>query len=200
MSCSILPREETDGGGGSSGGGGGVEGGGEGGGGLSEDSGEPTWNLTLLLRMADKMNRQLTCDIDIEEDTADCLTDELVYYGFISKTDRDKIAQFLDQSFQRLKNQQLAAPGELEGSRLEDDFRGLGESDGDDGGLGAVVGDDGGDSSGGEQPVISEESVVAEAYAKIGPTGSEGSAEDAAAVDDGSTAASPDATMGEGEA
>jgi len=203
MSCSILPREETDGSGGggsSSGGGGGVEGGGEGGGGLSEDSGEPTWNLTLLLRMADKMNRQLTCDIDIEEDTADCLTDELVYYGFISKTDRDKIAQFLDQSFQRLKNQQLAASGELEGSRLEDDFRALGLGDRDDGGLGAVVGEDGGDSSGGEQPVISEESVLAEVNAKVGPAGSEGSAEDAAAVDDGAIAATPAASMGEGEA
>ena len=146
------------------------------------------------------MNRQLTCDIDIEEDTADCLTDELVYYGFISKTDRDKIAQFLDQSFQRLKNQQLAASGELEGSRLEDDFRALGLGDRDDGGLGAVVGEDGGDSSGGEQPVISEESVLAEVNAKVGPAGSEGSAEDAAAVDDGAIAATPAASMGEGEA
>lgn len=98
MSCSILPREDAE-----------AHGGG-GGGGSSEDSNEPTWNLTLLLRMADKMNRQLTCDIDIEEDTADCLVDELVYYGFVSKSDRDKIAQFLDQSFQRLKHQQQQMP------------------------------------------------------------------------------------------
>ena len=97
MSCSILPREDAEAGGGV-------------GGGSSEDFSEPTWNLTLLLRMADKMNRQLTCDIDIEEDTADCLVDELVYYGFVSKSDRDKIAQFLDQSFQRLKHQQQQMP------------------------------------------------------------------------------------------
>ena len=105
MSCSILPRDEADVGGG---GGAEVNGGGDMGG-STDDSGEPTWSLTLLLRMADKMNRQLTCDIDIEEDTADCLVDELVHYGFVSKSDRDKIAQFLDQSFQRLKIQQITS-------------------------------------------------------------------------------------------
>lgn len=39
--------------------------------------------MTLLLRMDDKMNRQLTCDIS-SSDSGPTLADELVRYGFIN--------------------------------------------------------------------------------------------------------------------
>lgn len=38
--------------------------------------------MTILLRMDDKMNRQLTCQIS-QEDSADLLSYELVHLGFI---------------------------------------------------------------------------------------------------------------------
>ena len=39
--------------------------------------------LTLMLRMDDKMNRQLTCELG-DEDSADVLAEELVHLGFIN--------------------------------------------------------------------------------------------------------------------
>lgn len=41
-------------------------------------------SLTLQLKMDDKMNRQLTADIN-EEDTPENLAQELVHYGFINQ-------------------------------------------------------------------------------------------------------------------
>lgn len=41
-------------------------------------------NLTLLLRMDDKMNRQLQCEIS-QDDNASTLAEELVHYGFINE-------------------------------------------------------------------------------------------------------------------
>ena len=38
--------------------------------------------MTILLRMEDKMNRQLTCEVT-EQDTSVTLAEELVHYGFI---------------------------------------------------------------------------------------------------------------------
>lgn len=40
--------------------------------------------MTILLRMDDKMNRQLTCSIT-EADTALSLSQELVHFGFINE-------------------------------------------------------------------------------------------------------------------
>lgn len=40
--------------------------------------------MTILLRMDDKMNRQLTCQISID-DTATALSHELVHLGFINE-------------------------------------------------------------------------------------------------------------------
>lgn len=39
--------------------------------------------MTILLRMDDKMNRQLTCQISLD-DTAIALSHELVHLGFIN--------------------------------------------------------------------------------------------------------------------
>ena len=43
-----------------------------------------TYHLTLLLRMDDKMNRQLQCDFNTA-DNATILAEELVHYGFINE-------------------------------------------------------------------------------------------------------------------
>ena len=43
-----------------------------------------TFHLTLLLRMDDKMNRQLQCDFN-SADNAIILAEELVHYGFINE-------------------------------------------------------------------------------------------------------------------
>lgn len=40
--------------------------------------------MTILLRMDDKMNRQLTCLVS-EIDNSSTLAQELVYYGFINE-------------------------------------------------------------------------------------------------------------------
>lgn len=42
------------------------------------------YHLTLLLRMDDKMNRQLECDFGVA-DNASILAEELVHYGFINE-------------------------------------------------------------------------------------------------------------------
>ena len=39
--------------------------------------------MTILLRMDDKMNRQLSCEVN-EDDTPAGLADELVHHGFIT--------------------------------------------------------------------------------------------------------------------
>ena len=40
--------------------------------------------VTILLRMDDKMNRQLSCEL-IHGDTSFALAEELVHYGFINE-------------------------------------------------------------------------------------------------------------------
>ena len=64
--------------------------------------------MTILLRMDDKMNRQLTCPIS-QEDSAITLSHELVHLGFIHETDRDKIAAMIEESLRSgfSKQQQL---------------------------------------------------------------------------------------------
>lgn len=42
------------------------------------------YHITLMLKMDDKMNRQLTADFS-KDDNADILAQELVHYGFINK-------------------------------------------------------------------------------------------------------------------
>ena len=42
------------------------------------------FQLELILRMEDKMNRHLMCDFDEENDSAQNLTEELFDYGLIN--------------------------------------------------------------------------------------------------------------------
>lgn len=53
--------------------------------------------MTILLRMDDKMNRQLTCQVN-EEDTAADLTSELVRLGFVHLDDQEKIQVLLEET------------------------------------------------------------------------------------------------------
>ncbi|XP_054267362.1 nuclear receptor-binding protein homolog isoform X2 [Macrosteles quadrilineatus] len=53
--------------------------------------------MTILLRMDDKMNRQLTCLVS-EMDNALHLAQELVFYGFINEGDKEKIAALIEET------------------------------------------------------------------------------------------------------
>ncbi|XP_045475488.1 nuclear receptor-binding protein homolog isoform X2 [Harmonia axyridis] len=55
--------------------------------------------LTIVLRMDDKMNRQLTSCISPSDNPKE-LAQELVHYGFINEVDRDKIASLIEESMQ----------------------------------------------------------------------------------------------------
>lgn len=62
--------------------------------------------MTLLLRMDDKMNRQLSCEVG-DQDTSLSLADELVHYGFINELDREKVSFFIEEALRS----QLATNG-----------------------------------------------------------------------------------------
>ncbi|XP_070505050.1 nuclear receptor-binding protein homolog [Chironomus tepperi] len=69
--------------------------------------------MTILLRMDDKMNRQLTCQISLD-DTAIALSHELVHLGFINDNDREKIASMIEDTLlQTAKQQQLLGAARL---------------------------------------------------------------------------------------
>ncbi|KAL5287041.1 NRBP1 family protein [Megaselia abdita] len=53
--------------------------------------------MTILLRMDDKMNRQLTCIVS-QDDSANSLSNELVHLGFIHDEDREKIAALIEDT------------------------------------------------------------------------------------------------------
>ncbi|BES95680.1 protein kinase activity [Nesidiocoris tenuis] len=53
--------------------------------------------MTILLRMDDKMNRQLTCFVSDIDDSL-VLAQELVYFGFINEADKDKIKLLIEES------------------------------------------------------------------------------------------------------
>ncbi|CAH0554891.1 unnamed protein product [Brassicogethes aeneus] len=55
--------------------------------------------LTIVLRMDDKMNRQLTSCISAGDNPKE-LAHELVHYGFINDIDRDKIAGLIEEAIQ----------------------------------------------------------------------------------------------------
>ncbi|GAB6026648.1 hypothetical protein CHUAL_013054 [Chamberlinius hualienensis] len=63
------------------------------------DDGPGLW-MTILLRMEDKMNRQLTCEV-AETDSSTVLAEELVHFGFISEVDREKMATLIEDALQR---------------------------------------------------------------------------------------------------
>lgn len=62
--------------------------------------------MTIVLRMDDKMNRQLTSCISPSDNPRE-LAQELVHYGFINEMDRDRISSLIEESMQ---NQRHASP------------------------------------------------------------------------------------------
>ncbi|XP_012268951.1 nuclear receptor-binding protein homolog isoform X2 [Athalia rosae] len=66
--------------------------------------------MTILLRMDDKMNRQLTCPVT-QIDTSMLLAQELVHFGFINENDRDKIGNLIEEALRSCFNKQLMNPG-----------------------------------------------------------------------------------------
>ncbi|XP_034934785.1 nuclear receptor-binding protein homolog [Chelonus insularis] len=74
----------------------------------SDDSSE--LNMTILLRMDDSMNRQLTCPVN-EIDTPLLLAQELVHYAFINESDRDTLAHLIEETLRSYSNKQKMRPG-----------------------------------------------------------------------------------------
>lgn len=66
--------------------------------------------MTLLLRMDDKMNRQLTCELSIQ-DTPSVLATELVHYGFINKDDRNMVEVLIQDTLSRSHIPGIPSPG-----------------------------------------------------------------------------------------
>lgn len=56
--------------------------------------------MTLLLRMDDKMNRQLTCELSVK-DTPTVLAMELVRFGFINKDDQNMVEVLIQDTLSR---------------------------------------------------------------------------------------------------
>lgn len=73
--------------------------------------------MTVLLRMADQMNRQLTCAFT-EQDTSKELAQELVNLGFINENDRDLLADLIEDVLQSSINKQMLRPGIVSLSNL----------------------------------------------------------------------------------
>ncbi|XP_026810524.1 nuclear receptor-binding protein [Rhopalosiphum maidis] len=84
------------------------------------DDAQNDFMMTILLRMDDKMNRQLTCSIT-DADTALSLSQELVHFGFINESDKDKIYVIIEETLSegpRYKedDDQSSIPVEVESS------------------------------------------------------------------------------------
>lgn len=56
--------------------------------------------MTILLRMDDKTNRQLSCELT-QKDNANVLAEELVFHGFINQRDRDMVASVIKDTISR---------------------------------------------------------------------------------------------------
>ncbi|XP_063221034.1 nuclear receptor-binding protein homolog isoform X3 [Bacillus rossius redtenbacheri] len=65
--------------------------------------------MTILLRMDDKMNRQLTCCLS-DGDNSLQLAQELVHFGFINEDDREKLATLIEEALRNCFNNPSLSP------------------------------------------------------------------------------------------
>lgn len=56
--------------------------------------------MTILLRMDDKMNRQLSCEVT-QQDTSCGLSEELVFHGFINREDQEMVSNLIGDTLSR---------------------------------------------------------------------------------------------------
>lgn len=68
-------------------------------------------NMTLTLKLEDKMNRQLVTEVMVD-DTAAAMTEELVKYGLINERDKEKLSAIIEEEQKSFQNR-LAQPSEL---------------------------------------------------------------------------------------
>ncbi|XP_015922217.2 nuclear receptor-binding protein homolog [Parasteatoda tepidariorum] len=68
--------------------------------------------MTILLRMDDKMNRQLSCEVT-QQDTPTCLSEELVFHGFINQEDREMVSNLIGDTLSRRHIPDLPNPSPL---------------------------------------------------------------------------------------
>lgn len=73
--------------------------------------------MTILLRMDDKMNRQLTCHVS-DIDNSLVLAEELVHFGFINEADKEKISMLIEEALHtgkltRQQQQQIACGSQV---------------------------------------------------------------------------------------
>lgn len=68
-------------------------------------------NMTLTLKLEDKMNRQLITEVSLD-DTAAAMTEELVKFGLINEKDKEKLSAIIEEE-QRSFQTRLAQPPEL---------------------------------------------------------------------------------------
>ncbi|XP_055636822.1 nuclear receptor-binding protein-like isoform X2 [Toxorhynchites rutilus septentrionalis] len=85
--------------------------------------------MTILLRMEDKMNRQLTCPIS-PDDSAVTLSHELVHLGFIHETDREKLATMIEDTLRNKQQQLLGAAAKMQNATAAQAGERLVSSDG----------------------------------------------------------------------
>lgn len=65
--------------------------------------------MTILLRMDDKMNRQLSCEVT-QQDTPHELSEELVFHGLINREDREMVSNLIGDTLSRRHIPDLPVP------------------------------------------------------------------------------------------
>lgn len=65
--------------------------------------------MTILLRMDDKMNRQLSCEVT-QQDTPYELSEELVFHGLINREDREMVSNLIGDTLSRRHIPDLPIP------------------------------------------------------------------------------------------